>query len=226
MGVAPRRGRRIAAIAVSAVVHLALLALVATRVPTLVIPIEPGGPPEPVIPLLLMPRLPPAAAAAPGAQPRAIRLHRRVLRPLPPSLPVAPLPAPEAPAQPAKPAPAPAAAPPRSAPLPEGPREQLSAALRRSSIGCANPTAAGLTREERETCDARFGSGAKGAAYLPADAGLSPEKRSVLQGAAARRDADFRYRRGGVPPGVFDATTAEGLGRALGNDRSKATAPF
>jgi hypothetical protein len=222
---APRRGRRIAAIAVSVVVHLALLAILATQVPTLVIPIEPGGPPEPVIPLLLMPRLPPAATPASGAQPHAIRLHRRVLRPLSPPPPVAPLPAPVVPAPPAPPAPAPAALP-RRAPLPEGPREQLSAALRRSAIGCANPTAAGLSREEREACEAHLGSGAKGAAYLPPDASLSPEKRSVLQGAAARREADFRYRQGGVPPGPIDSSTAESLGRSLGNDRPKATAPF
>jgi hypothetical protein len=222
---APRRGRRIAAIAVSALVHVVLLAIVAVQAPTLFAPAEPGGPPEPVIPVLLTPRLPPPAPATPGAPPGAIRLHQRRLRPLPPELPVAPLPAPVAPA-PATPPPAAAPAPLRRAPLPEGPREELSAVLRRSAIGCANPTAAGLSRAEREACEERLGTGSKAAPYLPADASLPPDKRAILQGAAARREADYRYKHGNVPPGTFDGSTAEGLGRALGNDRPTASAPF
>lgn len=222
---APRRGRRIAAIAASAIAHGVLLALVALHAPRLVIPSEPGGPPEPVIPLLLMPRLPPSQSTAPGAQPGVVRLHRRQMRAPPPEPSVAPLPAPQ-PVQTAAPAPpSPASvAPTRRQALPEGPREQLGAALRRSAIGCANPQAAGLTREERAACEERFGSGSGAAPYIPAP--LSPEIRAYYDAVAKAKAPDgpltpqiARGRAGlfdDVPVGMKGHLPGAGCGLALG----------
>jgi len=223
---APRRGRRSAAIAASALAHAVLLTVLALHAPSLMIPSEPGGPPEPVIPLLLMPRLPPSPAAAPGERPGVIRLHRRQLRT--PSLesPVAPLPAPQpAPAAPQPPMPAPAALPSRPS-LPEGPRERLGAALRHSAIGCANPQAAGLTREERAACEERFGSGSKAAPYIPAP--LAPEIRAYYDAVTKAKAPDgpltpqsARGRAGmfdDVAVGMKGHTPGVGCGVALGPD--------
>jgi hypothetical protein len=213
---AARRRRRIAAIAVSGLVHLAVLAVVAMQAPTLFIPFESGGPPEPVIPVLLTPRLPPTAAA-PGERPDVIRLHRRQLRAPPPELPVAPLPVPAA-----RPAPTPAPAAPaaasRAAVLPEGPREALRATLRRSPIGCANAGAAGLSREEREACEERFGAGSKAAPFIPAP--IAPEIRTYYDEVAKAKapDGPPTPQRAPGSLGMFDGANVgmKGHGPAVG----------
>jgi hypothetical protein len=222
---AARRGRRITAVAVSAAVHTLVLTALALHAPVLFIPNEPSGPPEPIIPVLLVPRLPPPAPAA-GAQPGPIRLHRRQLRVPPPELPVAPLPAPE------RPAPPPAVAGPATltpAPLlPEGPRDELRTALRRGPLGCANAQAFELSRDEREACDELLAKGGRDAPFIPPGATLTADKRAVLQAAAGRRDADYKYRHGNVPVGATKgmAQGAEEMGAAMGNERSTAKAPF
>lgn len=199
-----RRGRRIGAIAVSAVVHGVLLTAVALHAPTLFIPPEPRGPPEPIIPVLLMPRLPPPAAA-PGAAPGPIRLHRRQLRFMPKELPVAPLPVPEK--HEAAPAQAPAVL--RPAPLPQGgQKEELRLTLRRSAIGCANPEAAGLSRDEREACNEQIGKGAGAAPFK--GLGLPGAKQQALDRAGARKEADRRYREAPPPAGMNDPTGYSG----------------
>jgi hypothetical protein len=206
---AAKRGRRIAAIVGSAILHLALLAIVALQAPTLFIPYEAGGPPEPVIPVLLTPRLPPAAAVRPGGPPGGIRLHRRQLRTPPPELPVAPLPVPEPPSAPAPAPAAPATAiAPRPPVLPEGPREELRAMLRRSPIGCANPGAASLSRDERAACDERLGVGSQGAAFP--GLGLAGDKQKALDRAGARKEAERRALEAPLAAGANDPTGSSG----------------
>lgn len=220
---AARRGRRIGAIAVSAVVHGVLLTALALHAPTLFVPYEPPGPPEPIIPVLLTPRLPPAATE-PGVTPGPIRLHRRRLRFMPRELPVPPLRVPDKPQE----APARRPAVLHPAPLPQGgPKEELRTTLRRSAIGCANPQAAGLTRAEREACEEQLGRGAGAAPFT--GLGLGGAQRQVLDRAAARKEAERRYREAPPPAGLSQGgpgATAEDLGRSLGNDRPKASAPF
>jgi hypothetical protein len=50
---------------------------------------------------------------------------------------------------------------PHPAPLPEGPKGDLRAALRGSGVGCANELAVGLNRREIEKCDERWGEAAR-----------------------------------------------------------------
>ncbi|RAK55063.1 flagellar biosynthesis protein FlhF [Phenylobacterium soli] len=220
---AARRGRKIGAIAVSAVIHAVLLTAVALHAPSLFIPHESRGPPEPIIPILLMPRTPPAPRAA-GVAPAPIRLHRRQLRYAPKELPVPPLHVPEPKTQPASPAPPVF----RPAPLPRGgQKEELRLTLRRSAIGCANPEAAGLSREEREACAEQLGQGAGAAPFR--GLGLPAGKQGALERAGARKEAERRYKEAPPPAGLSQGgpgATAEDLGRSLGNDRPKASAPF
>lgn len=200
---AASRGRRIAAIAVSVAVHVVVLTALALHAPTLFIPNEPGGPPEPIIPVLLMPRLPPPSPSA-GVKPGPIRLHRRQLRFMPPVLPVKPLAVPEPPA----PAPVQRPAVFRPAPLPEGPKQQLQATLRRSPIGCANAEAAGLSRDEREACEEQLGKGAESAPFN--GLGLGGAKQTALDRAGARKDAERRYKEAPPPAGLNDPTGSSG----------------
>jgi hypothetical protein len=202
---AARRGRRLAAIAVSAAAHLVVLTVLALHAPTLLIPPGPSGPPEPIIPVLLVPRLPPPVPAA-GTAPAPIRLHRRQLRVAAPELPVKPLPAPEPkPTPPTPPGPVTL----RPAPLPEGPKEQLRTALRRGPIGCANPQAFQLSREERVACDEQLANGAAAAAFP--GLGLSAGKQGALDKAGARKEADRRYRETTPPltPGDTKGSSGE-----------------
>jgi hypothetical protein len=211
----------LAAIAGSAAAHVVVLTLLALHAPTLFIPAGPGGPPEPIIPVLLVPRLPPPEPAA-GTAPAAIRLHRRQIRPLAPELPVKPLPLPEV--KPPPPAPLGPVVE-RPAPLPEGPKEQLRTALRRGPIGCANPQAFQLSREERLACDEQLATGATAVAFP--GLGLSAGKQGALDKAGARKEADYKYRRSG-PAGdkVGAGASAHDLARSLGNDQPDATLPF
>lgn len=178
------RGRTYNAVAISVVAHVALVAALALHVPRLQPPEIRSGPPEPIIPVLIVPRVPPPEA---GGPPAPIRLHRRPLRHAPADLPVAPLIAPEPKVQPrAEPSPAPT----RTItpdPVAENARQAL-----RGLVGCANP--ARLTREEREACERQLARGAREAPFP--GLGLDEDTASELGRAAARRAADYRYKRG------------------------------
>lgn len=198
------RRRTIIATAVSAVAHLVVLTIAALQTPMLRIPEEASGPPQAIIPILILPRAPPAGA---NARPAPIRLHRRPQRNLPVELPVAPLPAPK-PAQAAalRPA-APMAVHP--APMPEGPKGDVKAALRHSSVGCSNALTVGLSRAERELCDESLGEGAKDAPFIPPGFGLTPAKRALLDQAAAGKEAHKASMERGVPPAMVKPEPAD-----------------
>jgi hypothetical protein len=179
------RGRRIGAVAISAAAHAVILAAIALHTPMLIAPPQDSGPPVPIIPVLLTPRTPPSPS---GRKPAPIRLHRRPQRFTAP-LPIAPLPVPETPGSaPAKPGPVAL----HPAPLPEGPKADIRASLRKSPVGCANADAVGLTRAERALCDEALGKGAKTAAFL--GLGLARDKQADFDAAAARKEADRRAR--------------------------------
>lgn len=183
-GRGPSKGRTYNAVAISAVAHVVVLAALALHVPRLKTPEIRSGPPEPIIPVLILPRVPPPEA---GGPPAPIRLHRRVLRHAPADLPVAPLiaPEPEPDRRPEPPAqPAQAVTP---DPLAQNARQAL-----RGLVGCANP--AQLSREEREKCEDQLARGAREAPFT--GLGLDEDTNSELGRAAARREADFRYKRG------------------------------
>jgi hypothetical protein len=189
-----RRRRTTAAVALSVVAHLAVVTALGLYSPVLRAPEEAGGPPLAIIPLLLMPRTPPPPTGV-GTRPQPVRLHQRALRVAPSALPVAPLPVPEAPKAAAPSPPGPVAV----APAPIAPPGQVRLTLR-TAIGCANPDAAGLSREEREACDRRLAVGAKGAPYL--GMGLDRGKQGVLDSAASVNEAQQRSRRAPLPAGV------------------------
>jgi hypothetical protein len=178
------RGRTYNAVAISVVAHVALLAALALHVPRLRAPEVRSGPPEPIIPVLIVPRVPPPEA---GGPPAPIRLHRRPQRLLPSDLPVAPLIAPEPERE--RPSERPAAP---SQTLAPDPVAQNARQALRGLVGCANP--ASLSREEREKCDEQLARGARQADFP--GLGLDREKDSALGRAAARREADYRYKRG------------------------------
>ncbi|MGA0606812.1 hypothetical protein ACO2Q0_12525 [Phenylobacterium sp. VNQ135] len=222
--------------AISVVAHAVVLTALAVHVPKLVAPPIRSGPPEPIIPVLILPRVPPAHA---GGPPAPIRLHRRALRHAPAALPVAPLvtPEPQAQPRPETPRPAQAVAP---DPVAQNARQAL-----RGLVGCANP--ASLSREEREKCDQQLARGGRDAPFT--GLGIDRGKSRDLDRAAARREADFRYKRGmpgsqprnpneaipwdtqRSPPGGTPhlkgmGQGAEDLGASLGNDRSTLKVPF
>ncbi|MDE2485840.1 MAG: hypothetical protein KGO51_00430 [Alphaproteobacteria bacterium] len=181
---ARRRGRTIGAVAISAALHAVILAALALYVPRLVIPEGESGPPQPIIPVLLVPRTPPAHA---GGKPEPVRLHRR------------PQPFAAPPAEPLTVRPNRATKPPKPgpvtlhpAPLPEGPKADIRETLRISPVGCANPDAVQLTKAERAACDEQLGKGAPTAPFL--GLGLDRAKQIALDHAAARQEADRRYR--------------------------------
>jgi hypothetical protein len=182
------------------VAHIIVVAIVALQSPMLRIPPEPAAPPVAVIPVLLLPRTPPAA----GQQaPAPIRLHRRPQPFLPPDVRPAPIAPPAPPAAPA------AVAAPKGpvavfhpAPLPEGPKGDLRAALRHSGVGCANEQAVGLNKAERDLCDQKLGD-VRNAPTFATGTELTAEKRRLLDAQAAAREADYRYKRDNIipPPG-------------------------
>lgn len=211
------KGRTYNAVALSAAAHVVVLAALALHVPRLKTPEVRSGPPEPIIPVLILPRVPPPEA---GGPPAPIRLHRRVLRHAPADLPVAPLiaPEPEPERRPERPAqPAQAVTP---DPLAQNARQAL-----RGLVGCANP--AQLSREEREKCEEQLARGARQADFP--GLGLEDEKGSALARAAARKEADVRYRNAPPPANRSrggPGQSAEEMGRALGNDRPSLKVPF
>lgn len=223
-----RRRRTTWAVAASLVAHLAVVVVVVLQHPQLAMPIDDRGPPAPVIPILLVPKTPPPT---PGrqAQPRPIRLHRRPQPFIPPQVPTAPIAPPEPAAAP--PAPSGPKAPPalHPAPQPEGPKGDVRTALRQGEVGCANPDAVGLNRAERDLCNEKFGKGAKTAPFL--GLGLAADKQKLFDAAAAKKEADSRYKRSWGPPGVDPSAgvlprTAEDSAAALGSDKPTFKMPF
>lgn len=190
-----RRRRNVVAIALSTGFHLVVLTVLALQAPVLRIPEEPSGPPEPIIPLLLLPRVPPPASSA--AKPEPIRLHRRRQAfATPPPIPPLPVP-PAIEARPASPGPVVV----HPAPLPEGPKGDIRAALRASPVGCANPDAVGLNRAERDYCNEVMGKGAKTAPFL--GLGLARDKQADFDKTAEHNEACKAYRstiNGAQPP--------------------------
>lgn len=183
----PTRRRTFVATVVSAALHVAVLMVLALNAPPLRIPPMTSGPPEPVIPVIILPRHPPPSAGQ--APPAPIRLHRRPQRFAPDTLPLAPLPAPpQTPAADAGNAKGPAIVR-HPAPLPEGPKDQLRAALRAGDVGCANMDAVGMSRAEREACEERLGRGAKDAPFIHPGFGMSRAKKAEFDAAASARDA-------------------------------------
>jgi hypothetical protein len=203
----------------SLIVHLAVaFAVLSQRPPD--VPAEP-----PVISVLLVSRPPPPPSAS-LVPPALLRLHLRPQPVLPPQVPTAPIAPPAPPGAAATPAPGPVALHP--APLPTGPKGDVRAALRQSYVGCAHRDLVGLNRAERDFCDEQFGKGAKDAKF--AGLGLPPGKQRLLDAAVAKKEADYRYKRGAMPPGLPTADmpgfTAHDLGAALGNDRPELKIPF
>lgn len=191
----PNRRRTMVVVAVSAAAHAVTAVLLALHAPTLDVPEEEAGPPLPVIPVLLLPRTPPPAPGA--AAPAPIRLHRRPQRASPVPADVAPLRVPRQPRDAEAPSPAP------PSPLPPPPLTAgVRQALRLGPVGCSNPDAIGLTREEREKCDELLAGGAidRNAPWMPA--GKSAARRAELQGEAARKDALVRAKERPLGPGI------------------------
>lgn len=194
-----KRARRRAttwAVAASVAIHLAAgLALLLEK--------QTAVTSEPIISVLLVSRPPPVRREASAVTPpEALGLHRRPQPVLPPEVPTAPI------APPAPPGAAPAAPPGHGpvalhpSPLPTGPKDQLRTALRHSYVGCADRELVGLNRAERDFCDEKLGKGAKDAKF--AGLGLTPDKQRLFDAAGAKKEADYRYKRG--------ATTAQPLG--------------
>ena len=188
-----RRRRPTGAIVVSLIIHLAVaLALLSQRPPD--VPAEP-----PIISVILVARPPPPASAS-LVQPTPLRLHRRPQPLLPPEVPTAPIAPPAPPGAAAAAAPGPGPVTVHPAPLPEGPKGQVRAALRHSYVGCADRDLAGLNRAERDFCDEKFGKGAKDVKF--AGLGLTADKQRLLDAAGGRKEADYRYKHGTVPSGL------------------------
>jgi hypothetical protein len=198
-----QRRRTTWAVTASIIAHLAAVVFVVLQKPILRMPVDEGGPPPPVIPVLIVPRTQNLPAGA-EARPAPIRLHRRPQRFVPPEAPTAPIapPAPLTPPGPARPR-GPVAVHP--SPLPEGPKGDVRTALRQGPVGCANTLAVGLNHAERDLCDETLGKGAKDAPFIDPGVALSRDKRTLLDTAATKRDADRKYRDGQAPPGVSDA---------------------
>jgi hypothetical protein len=76
---------------------------------------------------------------------------------------------------------------------------RLSAALRQSGIGCANPDAARLTDSEREACRRRLTQGAASAPYVSA---VPPEKREYYAALQESEAAMARDPMGGHGPQI------------------------
>lgn len=139
-----------------------------------------------------------AASAPSQIQPRAPRAVFRS--------PVAPLIVPGLPVAPRR------GTAPHPAPLPEGPRGDLRAALRGSGVGCANERAVGLNRREVEKCQERWGATARNApvyANAPRSAGAAIDFRQQ----SLAQEASRAYRESPMGVGV-DHRSRDGPGKA------------
>lgn len=185
-----RRRRSIAIAVGSGAAHALVLTLIALHAPRLTIPAMETGPPQAIIPVLIVPRVQ-SPERANGSSPTEIRLHRRPQRVVDIPTDIKPLVTPRPEARRPDPTEGPGNA--ASASPPEPLTLNARTALR-SRIGCANATAAGLTRAEREACEDQFAAGASSSAFK--GLGLERGKADALGRAGARREADFRYKRG------------------------------
>jgi outer membrane biosynthesis protein TonB len=216
------RRRTYALISVSAAAHVAVLAALAVYMPKLRVPPPERGPPIPVLPVLILPKSPGPTAASSG-RPGPIRLHRR---PQPfAQTPVAPLIAPEpepAPEPPPSPGPKAVTAPPAPEPAAAKARNVL-----KGLIGCSNPDAAGLTREEREKCQQRLSGAPPHEPVLSTDRTLEDDN-SDLGKAARRRERDYKYKHGNAPIGVVvhPGASSQDIGRMTGTDNTELKIPF
>jgi len=226
---AAHRSRNAGIVAASLAVHIAVIAVLALHAPRLRIPAAESGPPEAIIPVLIMPRAPPPAAA-PGSKPAPIRLHRRPQRFTLEPLPVNPLIAPET-EQASKAAAAPG---PRVLTMPSS-QDAVAANARkalRGRLGCSSANLLSLSRAEREACEDALAAGGKQADFP--GLGLDRDKAAGLAAAAARREADYKYKRnipqatpGGAPSSSLPGGSgASDLGRSIGSDRPEAKLPF
>lgn len=191
---ADRRTGSIAIGAVSVAAHIALLAVVAVQAPVLTVQLGPSGPPEPIIPILIAPRAPPKTPGGPPGDP--IRLHRRLLRPAGAQVNVPPLvtehPEPKIEAK------APGDAP--HAPTEADQRTAQVATLWRMRLGCGDPDAFNLSRDERDACEQQLAAVARTAA--PTGLALPSPKALVFDRAAAQADANRREREAPMPVGT------------------------
>jgi hypothetical protein len=209
-------------VAASLAAHVAVLTVLALHAPRLRIPREVPGPPEAVIPVLIIPRTPPPRRA-PGARPQPIRLHRRQQPYVPQETPVAPLVAPtvEASRRP-RPRPGPASWSHRR------PRTRSpSTPARRCAASWAAPTPACSASAARSARSARSAGRRGQDGGLPGH-GIDADKAGGLAAAARRKEADYAYKRSAAPaaPGGRIGSTAEELGKSLGNDKPTAKVPF
>jgi hypothetical protein len=174
--------------------HLGLLAIVAVQAPTLSIPRGVAGPPEPIIPILISPRTPPKTPGGPPGDP--IRLHQRLLRPAGVRVDVPPLVTdhPEPKAEPRAPG-----AEPRET-IEADKRTAQVAALWRMRLGCGDPDAFNLSRDERDACEQQLAAAARVAP--PTGLALPSDKTIVYDRAAAQADFDRRERQAPMPVGV------------------------
>ena len=80
----------------------------------------------------------------------------------------------------------------------------LRDALRRSPVGCANPSL--LAKEERDACLERLGAGAKDAPFIQPP--MDPDKRREFDQKSAAQEQMRIYRETGVYPGLREALKA------------------
>lgn len=187
--------RRLPVLVISGATHVVLLGFLALRHPELR-----SYAPPPVFEVQVVPRFLPSPSedAVPNQTAAQRPLRPRQARQPSSDSTVAPLLTPAAPApggsRERQAGPAGTVAP--TLPASPGLRE----ALRRSPVGCANADAVILDKAERERCMEVFGKGAKDAPFIPPP--MTADKRRAFDAAAARKEANRRYREGNIPAGT------------------------
>lgn len=185
---------RAAVLAVSAVGHVVILAaLAASRgsLPALMTP-----------PAVMQVQIAPAYIVPARPKPAPQPSKRQQSSPRAPAPRLARLPAEDAPVAPLFVQQAPPAAP---AELDDGVRS----ALRNGALGCANQEALALDKRARARCLERLGAGAKDAPFIPAP--LAKDKQAEFDKAAARKEADRKYREAPIPPGLSTSDAPGGI---------------
>lgn len=191
-----RRRRTAGVVVVSAVVHGLLLLVLGSQIPNAhwrirsldqdavqAVLVRPPPPPKPPKPILEPKTLRPETERPPEPKGAAAPVTAPLPPPPPPTTVPHLIPPPPAAAAPAAPAPAAKPAAPaagRPSPWLVGPGSVLppgfSTSLR-TQVGCSDPKAAGLSREEREACEKRLARGARDAPFIQAP--MAPEKRAA-----------------------------------------------
>lgn len=192
----PNHRRWTLVISASVAAHAGVLVLLAVNAPQL----RTQAPPDEVFEVTVLPRYVPREML-PEERRQAVQARpltpRRLQRPDEP-LPVAPLVTPNAPA--------PVMTPGLVDPRLTAPAAQPNA-LRRSVVGCANPSL--LDKAEREACLDRLGAGAKDAPFI--EPPMSRDKRRAFDEAAARKERMREYKAAPVPPGLVGSTAPGGI---------------